>query len=913
MLRNYSMRTLALRRVVATAALLILTGSSRNLAQTSDATASVDRWQAQWIAWAPNSTEGWPVLYSCRPLQLEQQPASAAVSITAIDYFKLYVNGEFIGEGPPRNAPKLLSYDTFEVSDLLAAGENVIAVEVISARPRIGYADPEIAADQRPAFAAQLEITYPDGSSLTVVTDESWRIAPGPWHDMDANSAGDDRVEVFEGKLEPRGWRQEGDVTSDWGRATPIAAVSADGQPYPGRKLQASILPRYLRTEHLPRAIARTGEVLQVMGDTRYSAAIQMATEFVRPLEKCAIDNEQALLADAEEVGPARIRNQFPQSDLRSFYTYWDNYSDVAALRNATMIIDFGKLMNAYIQLDVDGNEDAVIDIAWGQTLIDGRVLPLLYTRQAADKQGKPNAQLAARYYLAEGRQQWETFHWQNFRYLQLTFRRLDRPLKLHRIAAVRSFQPLERRGSFRSSDSFLDELVTANVNTLEAASYDLFMDNTIREKQVWGGDISDGSVSTCLAAFGDVPILRRYITIFCDAQLPSGALPQLGTHRREGPILAHQIRTAIWMAEYGLWCNNQASYRAKVLPTIGRFLEFLVSISNEDGLLAAKVPAGRAPGPPSPAPPGGGRNWVDHVYGLQPKDVSVPVNLFHVLLLRKAAIAFESYGEASSAAEYRSRAEMLRRRILAHYWDESQGLYLDGTLHGVPNTTFSEHANYLALLEGLGGNGRADRILAALNHPSQVGKIVQAGPPFMLWPPAALFSLGQATAAFEIVRQRYSRFFKSGVGTLWEEWSYLIGGNGWGSRYRSVAQNGAGSPAWLMATEVLGIKPSAHGFEEFTVQPQRGDLEWAQGVVPSPAGDVQVSWRMEAAGRYSLKVSVPMGTMARVHLPRATQHFVGGEPVDSSTDVLGTTVDDNRLVVTVPAGRHHFESRGLK
>lgn len=894
---------------ITTAAFLVSISSTWIVAQTGS---QVERWEAQWVSWAPNAKQKWPVLYSCRPFVLEQQPASAVIRITAVDYFKLHVNDDLVGEGPPRNAPKLLSFNSFDVSDMIGPGENIVAVEVISARPRFGYADPEIAADERPAFAAQLELTYSDGSSATVVSDETWRIAPGPWHDMDAHSAGDDRVEVFEAKLEPQGWRQHRQVSSDWDRATPIAAVSPDGQPYPGRKLQASILPHYRRTEHLPAAIVRTGEVLQVMGDTRYSAAIQMATEIVRPLERCEIENEQALLEGAEDLGPATIKSQFPQSDLRSFYTYWDGYDDVAAIRNPTMIIDFGKLMNAYIQLDVEGNEDAVIDIAWGQTLIDGRVLPLLYTRQAADKQGKPNAQLAARYYLAEGRQQWETFQWQNFRYLQLTFRRLDRPLKLHRIAAVRSFQPLERRGIFRSSDSFLNELVTANANTLEAASYDLFMDNTIREKQVWGGDISDGSVSTCLAAFGDVPILRHYMTVFCDAQLPSGALPQLATHRREGPILAHQIRTVIWMAEYGLWCKDQAYYRSKVLPAIGRFLEFLGSISNEDGLLVAKIPTGRAPGPPSPAPPGGGRNWVDHVYGLQPKDVSVPVNLFHVLLLRRAAAAFEAYGDAAAAGEYRSRAETLRHDILANYWNESKGLYLDGKLRGVPSTTFSEHANYLALLEGLGGNGRADRILAALNDPKQVGKIVQTGPPFMLWPPTALFSLGRSTAALDLLRDRYSRFVKSGGDTLWEEWSYLIGGNGWGSRYRSLAQNGAGSPAWLMATEVLGVKPSTLGFEEFTVQPKRGDLEWAEGVVPSPAGDVQVSWRMEPR-RYSLEVGVPTGTKAHVHLPRATHQFLGGKPVESVANVLGTSVSDGRFVVTVPAGRHRFESRGLE
>ena len=88
--------------------------------------------------------------------------------------------------------------------------------------------------------------------------------------------------------------------------------------------------------------------------------------------------------------------------------------------------------------------------------------------------------------------------NYKNFRYLQVTVRDLTEPLGIHEIAAIHSFVPMTQRGDFSCSDPFLTELFAANLRTLRAAGYDTFMDNTYREKNIWGGDISDGKRSNC-------------------------------------------------------------------------------------------------------------------------------------------------------------------------------------------------------------------------------------------------------------------------------------------------------------------------------------------------------------------------------------------------------------------------------
>jgi hypothetical protein len=129
------------------------------------------------------------------------------------------------------------------------------------------------------------------------------------------------------------------------------------------------------------------------------------------------------------------------------------------------------------------------------------------------------------------------------------------------------------------------------------------------------------------------------------------------------------------------------------------------------------------------------------------------------------------------------------------------------------------------------------------------------------------LYAVGEDKAALDMMRSRYSRFLRMGIDTFSEHWTWTSASGDWNTRYRSLAQNAAGSPAWFLATKVLGVTPTAPGFAAFEIRPQLGDLEWAEGVVPSPKGDIPV--RVEKkAGALSLTVTVPEGSSATVIWP---------------------------------------------
>ena len=71
-----------------------------------------------------------------KTFSLGDKPMQAFLDITADDYYKLYINGSFVSQGPAPsyhfnyNYNYNYNYNHLDVSDFLCAGENTIAVHV---------------------------------------------------------------------------------------------------------------------------------------------------------------------------------------------------------------------------------------------------------------------------------------------------------------------------------------------------------------------------------------------------------------------------------------------------------------------------------------------------------------------------------------------------------------------------------------------------------------------------------------------------------------------------------------------------------------------------------------------------------------------------------------------------------------
>lgn len=62
---------------------------------------------------------------------IEQKPSQASIYISADDYYKLYINGRFVGQGPAMSYHSNYNYNVIDVTDYLQQGSNIIAVHTL--------------------------------------------------------------------------------------------------------------------------------------------------------------------------------------------------------------------------------------------------------------------------------------------------------------------------------------------------------------------------------------------------------------------------------------------------------------------------------------------------------------------------------------------------------------------------------------------------------------------------------------------------------------------------------------------------------------------------------------------------------------------------------------------------------------
>lgn len=97
-----------------------------------------------------------------------KDPKDAKILITADDYYKLYINGEFVTQGPAPSYNFAYYYNSIDISAFLQEGENTIAVHTYyqGLINRVW-----VSGDLRHMLVCEIQ----QGSDVLLYTDESWK------------------------------------------------------------------------------------------------------------------------------------------------------------------------------------------------------------------------------------------------------------------------------------------------------------------------------------------------------------------------------------------------------------------------------------------------------------------------------------------------------------------------------------------------------------------------------------------------------------------------------------------------------------------------------------------------------------------------------------------------------------------
>jgi len=386
-----------------------------------------------------------------RAVKLLNDERPTTIDIAAESYYILYVNGRTVGQGPARGTRRQNYFDTFEVSEYLIPGRNVIALLVQCMNIPTFMAVPS-----QPTFMIRFDGQPQHAEGWRAVVAPDWR-KDAPLYTKQTGFA-----EWRDFRLEPVGWTS-GEGAENWPAAVSIPADRA-----------------IYSKELLPRDIPCLKETVILPVDMPLKAAVARVDN-PNDIEIAKLLTEEKHLA----LPLARLQgfNDWMVGD-RSELTLMPN-SDGEGI---VLLFDFGAAVIGRFELEIHGSDGAIVDLCHEEELWNDR-LQALHPVSAFPIDD--SYKFADRYILRDGRQVvGNTINERGFRMVQAVFRNFTEPLVIRSVRAVKAVYPYLNRGTFLCDDFMLNRIWDVCGETLSACSTDIFLDCPWRERAFWVNDL---------------------------------------------------------------------------------------------------------------------------------------------------------------------------------------------------------------------------------------------------------------------------------------------------------------------------------------------------------------------------------------------------------------------------------------
>ncbi|WP_262698564.1 MULTISPECIES: glycoside hydrolase family 78 protein [Streptomyces] len=428
--------------------------------------------------------------------------------------------------------------------------------------------------------------------------------------------------------------------------------------------------------------------------------------------------------------------------------------------------------------------------------------------------------------------------------------------------------------GDFTSSDALINDIHSLIRGAIESNMMSVLTDCPSREKLGWLEQ--DQLVFPALAGNYDIQAqLRKIVRDMADAQTADGLIPSTvpeyislpGAYRNDA-----NWGGAFVLVPWQLYLTyGDKDILTTYYPRMRRYAAFLQT-QVTGGILDYGL-----------------GDWFtpDRTF---PRAVAGTYGYWRVVdtLGRIAAVL----GDDEAADTYRATADASARALAAKYYDTATGTFGGG----------GQGAEALALDMGAHPAGERDRLLAhfitsvkAAGHHLLLGEISL---------PAAFRVLSAAdrddiihAIATQTTSPSYGYQVRAGNTTLGESWD---GGPGQSQNHFMLGA----IDSWF-TSRVAGIAqtPGSVGYAELLIDPAvEGDMTSASASYRTPYGVARTAWQRDA-DRFRLRVDVPVGSTAEVHVPTS------GGPVGAPPGAGLVRTTGTEAVYHVGSGRWTFRS----
>ncbi|WP_432714484.1 alpha-L-rhamnosidase C-terminal domain-containing protein [Pedobacter sp.] len=453
------------------------------------------------------------------------------------------------------------------------------------------------------------------------------------------------------------------------------------------------------------------------------------------------------------------------------------------------------------------------------------------------------------------------------FRYINTAF---DGDITVDSVSMLYEYAQVTEKGSFKSSDEELNQIYDISKYTFELNTREFFIDGIKRDRWVWSGDAYQSYLMNYYAYF-DSPTVKRTLL----------------AQRGKDPVTAH-INTIMDYSFYwflGIYDYYQYTgdkkFVADTYPRMKSLMDYVLNRRNKDGLLEWM--------------PGDWIfiDWADKLS--KEGEVSFEQLLF-CRSLETMAMCAELSNDNVAAANYNKLAKELKAKIFSLYWDENKHALVHSRIAGQPTENVTRYANMFGIFFDYFSPAQKLEVKKHVLLNDQINKITT---PYMrFYELEALCAMGEQAYVLKEMKNYWGGMLKLGATSFWEEYNpdktgaehFAMYGRPFG---KSLCHAWGASPIYLLGKYYLGVKPLSPGYETYVVEPQLGGLQWIEGKVPTPSGDIAVY-----CSKKEIKVKSVAGTGTLKFKSKSKPVSKGAAIKEISKGLYEVTVEKNKAYV---------------
>ncbi|NQT85226.1 family 78 glycoside hydrolase catalytic domain, partial [bacterium] len=654
-----------------------------------------------------------------------------------------------------------------------------------------------------------------DGNDVTIAaTDADWKTARATAWRADTHMYGGNQVtpyqEFYDVRQAIEGWDLPGFDDDRWDDTVPVPGSQGPrpgvwpprpGYAMPWARLIPRDIPHMVETDIYADRIDTVEECVEITNRDRGEDLSICLSAHGTPLKYARVDDEEKLLSP----GGATV--------VQCSTNHLDRVFD--GIHDPCIVLDFGRVITAFVEIDIEGADGDIVDFGYVERLVDGRFNNTL------------ECQFSDRVTLKDGRQTYRPFTWKGFRYLKLRFWSCLKPVRIHSVKAVETAYPFEERGKFESSDARLNRVWEISRATLKLCSTEQLMDTPWREQAQWLGDVAAVTVGGVYACYGDPRLPSKFFRQAAANQFPTGLLSNVSNRCSSGWM--HCIPDYSLEYVLGLWNHylytGEERWIHRFFPHVLKVVQNFLDQRDEHGLVN-DMPC-----------------WVLIDWAHTDKRgecAALNALLYGALEALAKMAAMREDGHSAALAIDARRA--IAASFVPRFFDAERGCFADANVDGELSEMTSEHANVAAIAFGLCDDDLAATVVRTLYEDKSID-YAEAQPFFTTFALQALDRVGRFDLALEIIDERWGkRMVDRGATSTFEEW----GENGsWRDGYfkgilRSHSHAWSACPAEFLIKNLIGLEILEPGCGKVKLAPQDVPFDY-EAAYPTPLGVITV------------------------------------------------------------------------